>query len=342
MWPTASAPHRGIFVQRQVDSIRQLGAHIDVMTIDGAESYLRYLGAALRVVRLHFGRRRWDVIHAHTGHSGIIACLQLRYPVVLSYVGYDLDGLPEGEETLRTRFERAIFRQLSLVIAGTIAKSSRGRDALPKRGRSRNEVLPNGVDRSLFTPMCPAEAREELGWDTRSPVVLFAADPRRFTKRFELAEAAVQLARAKFPDLELRATTDVAPDEMPLWMNASDALLLTSRSEGSPNVIKEAMATNLPIVSVDVGDVRSIIAGTRHCHVCSEEPQDLASALTSVLRALPERSDGRQRSSGLDAILIADRLTAIYRRAAGRGPGLLGFLSRRRQSVAHSRHLLGD
>ena len=326
-WPRASLPLCGVMVVRQVESLAEAGVETDVIAIDGdLGSYLR---AAGRILALNLRPRRYDVIHAHTGHSGVLACLQLRYPVVFSYVGYDLDVPAEDREGTRTSFERLVFRHLSRLVAGTIAKSARGRRRLPPGGLARNTLLPNGVDRELFAPMPRAEARRLLGWDEEQPTVLFAADPTRYTKRYELAEAAMALVREAIPDARLAICDGVPPSEVPLWMNASDVLLLTSVAEGSPNVVKEAMACNLPVVSVDVGDVREVVTGARNCHVCSDDARHLARAVIEVIHALPERSDGRERTRELDAGAIARRLSEVYARAERRGPGVLGFLERR-------------
>lgn len=313
-------------VVRQVESLEQAGVRAEVIAITGG--IRSYVGAAWSVIALNLGRRRADVLHAHTGHSGLLACLQFRYPVVLSYVGYDLDTPAEDREGLRTQFERRVFRSLSVLFAASIAKSERGARHLPRLGRSRNAVIPNGVDLALFTPLPRGEARRRLGWG-EEPTVLFAADPGRFTKRFELAEGAVDIARKRLADLRLAVANGIPPSEMPVWMSAADVLILTSRGEGSPNVVKEAMACDLPIVSLDVGDVRQIVAGTRHCHICPDDPELLANALVEVVSALPERSDGRERSDAMDERVIAARIVGVYKAACSRGPGPLGFLRRR-------------
>ena len=277
---------------------------------------------------LNMGPRNYDVLHAHTGHCGLLACLQFRYPVIMSYVGYDLDTPAEDREGRRTQLERQVFRSLSLFLAGTIAKSARGAGHLPGLGRRRNVVIPNGVDRVVFAPIPRDEARERLGWGDE-PTVLFAADPTRFTKRFELAELAVQRARESVPRLRLTIADGIEPTQMPIWMSAADVLILTSRGEGSPNVVKEAMACDLPIVSVDVGDVREVIAGTRDCYLSGDDAGELAARLIDVVAALPERSDGRLRSEWLDDREIARQIVAAYERARSRRPGPLGFLRRR-------------
>jgi glycosyltransferase involved in cell wall biosynthesis len=339
MWPRADCPSRGIFCKRQVDGVRQAGVDVDVLAIEGDRSRWKYVRAAFEVTKLNFRRRRYSVIHAHTGHCGVLAALQFRLPVVLSYVGYDLDTPAEDWENWRTRTERFIFRYLSLLFAVPIAKSERGRRHLPARGRSRAVVLPNGIDREIFAPIPRDEARRRLGWHPTQPVVLFVGDPKRFTKGFPLAEQSIELARRAVPDLELVVASSVLPDEMPLWMNAADALILTSVAEGSPNVVKEAMACNLPIVTVDVGDVREVVEGTRHSRVCVPDPDELGEAIVGCLAAAPSRSDGRKRTEHLGLELISLELARIYERAAMQGAGVFGFvkIGRRRRSPHQSR-----
>jgi teichuronic acid biosynthesis glycosyltransferase TuaC len=335
MWPTATRPYLGVFTKRQIEDLRDVGVDVTVLAIDGQQRGA-YIRAALRVLALNIGRRRYDIIHAHTGHCGVLACLQARYPVVLSYVGYDLDAHLGDAETLRTTVERRAFRLLSLFVARTIAKSARGARHLPRLTsvRRRNEVIPNGVDRDHFRPVPRAQARESLGWRHTDPVVLFAADPRRREKRFELCQAAWARACESFPNLRLEVAVDVSPELMPAWYSAADVLLLTSVAEGSPNVIKEALACDLPIVSVDVGDVSEVLAGVSLSYVRSADPEALAEALTEVLRSFPARSDGRAHSEWLGARPIGERVLQSYVRALQRGPGPFGLVPRRRAAQA--------
>ncbi len=163
--------------------------------------------------------------------------------------------------------------------------------------------------------------------------MLFAADPSRAVKRFDLALQAMEHAKKHVPDARLAVCKVIAPDEVPFWMNAADVLILTSGSEGSPNVVKEAMACDLPVVAVDVGDVREVVDGTRHCHVCEADPRVLGEALAAVIDALPVRSDGRGRTADLDLTTVARRLHRVYEEATLRRSGVLGFRARSAQAV---------
>ena len=197
----------------------------------------------------------------------------------------------------------------------TITKSREMQAALPPTVRSRNTVLPNGVDTALFVPMDRTAARRELGWGSKERVALFAANPRVARKRFWLAEAAVERARRILPDLRLEAVRGLTPDRMPLLMNAADCLLLTSSIEGSPNVVKEALMCNLPVVATPAGDVEELLEGVAPSYVCPASETALSEALINCLQE-PRRSNGREVSGRLDSRVVADSLLKLYTQLA--------------------------
>jgi glycosyltransferase involved in cell wall biosynthesis len=173
-------------------------------------------------------------------------------------------------------------------------------------------VIPCGIDLDAFRPVARNEARQKLGLPTDKRLILFAGDHWRPEKRFDLLEAALPLVQRELPDTELILLTKQAHGVVPLYMSACDVLVLTSALEGSPMVIKEAMACNLPIVSVRVGDVPQVIGSTPGCALAEREPADIADKLVQALRKL-RRTDGRARISHLSHDRIARRVLEVYR-----------------------------
>jgi glycosyltransferase involved in cell wall biosynthesis len=175
-------------------------------------------------------------------------------------------------------------------------------------------VIPNGVDLQTFRPLDTYEVKTLLGWAKSKRYVLFAGCPDEPRKGFPLARATVMNAATQMAEpLDLVPLWEIAPDRVPLYMNASDALLMTSFLEGSPNVVKEAMACNLPVVSVPVGDVPKLLAGVKGCVICPRQAEMLGAALVQVLRD-GQRSAGRMalQRKGLDQESVARKIITVY------------------------------
>ena len=177
-------------------------------------------------------------------------------------------------------------------------------------------VIPNGVDTERFRPLDGGEARKRLGWSFEDRYVLFAGSPENPRKAYPVARAAVDRAAALVGSRRTRMVplSGIAPDLMPAHMSAADALLMTSYWEGSPNVVKEALACNLPVVSVPVGDVPDLLEGVEASTICPREPTALGDALAGVLQQ-PRRSDGRWavQRKGLDVEQIGAAVASVYR-----------------------------
>jgi glycosyltransferase involved in cell wall biosynthesis len=317
-WPNEDNDSYCVFIKRQVESLIDRGARCDVLFIRGYRSKLAYPLAALKLAYWSLtGRRRYRLVHAHGGEAALAAWFYRGAPLLVSYLGDDLLGTPDAHGSISTqaRFRRGVFRRHSLVTVGTITKSREMEAVLPLATRMRNTVLPNGVDTNLFRPADRETARRKLGWETKARIVLFAADPAVPRKRYWLAEAAVEDARRYLDDIQLEVARRVAPDDMPLLMNAADCLLLTSSIEGSPNVVKEALMCNLPVIATPSGDVEELLAGVSPAHICEPSAQALSEALVDCLRE-PRRSNGRKMSQWLDAGMVADSLLAVYRSLA--------------------------
>lgn len=315
-WPTTPADSRGIFVQRQVASLQRLGVKMDVRVVGGA-SGSRWVQSVIRV-RQELASGDYDLVHAqYGGRTALAAVAASRQPVVISFCGSDLNGLGTG-----TRLERAytgagvVCSQIAAPLAAALIVKS---EALAGRlwqqsDRRRCRVTPNGVDLDLFRPIDRRKARLRLGWPPDRPVVLASGQSDGPVKRLDIAAAAVELTRKQFPELSLELLRGVPPAEVPWHLNAADVVILTSQHEGSPNIVKEALACNRAVAAVDVGDVRHWIEDTPGCRLCDRNPASLAEALCKAVAA-GGRSEGRQVISRISLDNIAARILEVYEEA---------------------------
>jgi len=298
MYPTKEMPSFGTFVHKQVESLRREGLEVDVLFFNGRRSRLNYLWAFPRL----WGRlltRHYDVIHAHYVYSGIVARAQLLCPVVLTQHGPEV-FLPG----LQARLCRLIGPLMDRVILVSEEQKVRGH-------LSKGEVIPCGIDFDLFRPMPKEEARERLNLPKDKKLVLWAGEYFRPEKRFEIVQQSVDLLRERDRAVELVLVSKKPLEEVPQYMSACDVLVLVSDGEGSPMVIKEAMACNLPVVSVPAGDVRDVIGDTDGCYICSQEPRDVAQKLELAL-GRGRRTDGRERIAHLEIGFISRRIISLY------------------------------
>jgi teichuronic acid biosynthesis glycosyltransferase TuaC len=325
MWPDHERPWYGSFVHSQARSLSDLGVDVDVLPIRGYARKWEYLTAAGKMSKHNF-EARYDVIHAHYGHSALVARCDVRRPLVISYCGDDLLGTPSPAQPSRmtpgSRLLARSFAQVARLASATITKSEQMMLELPARLRLRNHVIPNGVDLEMFKRIDQAEARRRLGWDPSETVVLFVGNPAIARKNHALAERAVQVALARCSSLRLRVAKGVAPDQIPIWMSAADVLVHPSWSEGSPNVVKEAMACELPIVATPAGDVPERLRGVVGCHVLPGDDLAFADALLDAVSHHPCAA-ARGAVGDLSLARVAQRIVGVYESvtAVHRPPG---------------------
>jgi len=309
LWPTESDPGYGSFVRAQMESLRPLGVEFDLLFINGRESRRNYL-RAIGELRRRLKRQPYDLIHAHFGLSGLVARCQLKLPVVVSFMGDDVLGQPrfDGRITPTGRLFQISSFVLARLAAAVIVKS---REMKSRLALDSAHVIPNGVDLDLFSPGDSAQARRALGLDPAKKFILFPYDPAEARKRYDLIEAAAALARADIPELEILHARGVARHLMPLYMNAADVLVLASLFEGSPNAVKEAMAVNLPVVAVDVGDVAELLGSAEGNYLVPRSPEAMASRIVEVCRARA-RSRGRAWIVRLSMPNVARQIVEVY------------------------------
>jgi glycosyltransferase involved in cell wall biosynthesis len=309
LWPTEADPGYGSFVKAQMESLRPLGVEFDVLFINGRESKWNYL-RGISQVRRQLRAKPYDLIHAHFGLAGWVARFQDRVPVVVSFMGDDVLGRPtrSGRITLAGHFLRISGFILARLATSVIVKS---RQMASKLRLPSVHIIPNGVDLNLFHPMQQAEARQALGLEAGKKFVLFPYNPDEARKRYDLIQAAVSLARGQVPNLELVVARGMRQEQIALYMNAADVMVMASMFEGSPNAVKEAMATNLPVITVDVGDAAELIGPTDGCHLVLREAPAIAEKIVEVCRR-GGRTNGREWIRKLSMEAVAQQIVDVY------------------------------
>lgn len=310
-WPSPEFPRTAPFIVQQVDYLRQAGVNVEVFHFRGAKNPLNYVKAWVKV-RARLRSHRFDLIHAQWGQSALLA-LPKSIPLVVTFRGDDVRGIvgANGRYTFQGRILQFVSRFVLPFADQIIVVSSELAQHLTRRCFS---IIPSGLDLNSFRPLSMLESRRKLGLPEEKKLVLFTALLRNPRKRYGLAKQAVDMLADRF-DVELVQVSDIPHESMPDYMNACDVLLLTSSHEGSPNVVKEALACNLPVVSTDVGDVRERIGNIEGCEVCADDrPETIAAALERVL-ARGQRINGRQAVLELDERLVTQKVIQVYQQA---------------------------
>jgi teichuronic acid biosynthesis glycosyltransferase TuaC len=272
-----------------------------------------------------------DVIHVMYG--GVMAEQIVRRhharPVVVTFHGSDLLGenLSGWVRKIISRYGVYCSKRAAKVAEGVIIVARHLAGALNGAATAEKvRLIPCGIDLERFKPMDPLACKRRLGWSTQSFHVLFASSNGDPVKRPWLASAAVdQMSNSQDRPVELHFLTGIPNGEVPVWLNASDVLLLTSMHEGSPTVVKEALACGLPIVSVAVGDVAERIEGIEGCHLARPEPKELAMKL-DLVRTRGKRLNCRTRLEELSITSVAQKLKRFYEELACPG-GVPRFLA---------------
>ncbi len=306
-YPSAGS-HRGAFLEREVEGIRQLGVHIDVAHLQGRAKYVRGLLTTASPALAS----RYDIVHGHYSFCGAVALAQLRLPKIITFWGSDVQRDPITPDSRANRVSRAISPWLARHASACIVPIQRMADQL----HSPNvEVVPQGIDFAFFTTIPQAEARRQLGLspDPDQRYVLFCANPAQTLKGYAIAEGAVNLMRHYDPRISLVVANGLPHETVVTYMNACDVLAVPSSMESGPYVVKEAMAVNLPVVATDVGDVRLITGQTTGCYIAERTAEDFATKLWLSLHG-PRRTTGRSDIAHLSRERLAQRIVAIYER----------------------------
>lgn len=298
--PDDAAPWRGRFVREQVDALREEGVDVELFSFPvGSRQYPRAVVAIRRLLR----RESFDLVHAHYGLAGWCAALAGARPLTVTFHGTDV------RHPITGFLSRRLVGRLDLIAPASLALLSPegGRPALPRR-IGRTAILPCGANLDRFRPASRGEARERTGLDPDGRYLLFPAARSRPVKRYDRA---AELARRL--DAELLSGDGIDTKLMPVWMNAANAVVVTSDNEGFGLAAVEALACDVPVASTPVGIAPFLLGGVAGCHVGAFDPDRWADALRPHLGAPDPRVAGRHRAGWFSARLTAQRVLEAYR-----------------------------
>jgi teichuronic acid biosynthesis glycosyltransferase TuaC len=300
----APGSHKGAFLQSEVEGLREAGVDVQVLHLQGKQKYVK----GVQTVRAT--AKEYDIIHGHYSFCGAVARAQHARPCVITFWGSDVLRNPVLPDTRQGQFSRRISPTLARRADAVIVPSQEMANALP--GASIT-IVEQGVNFAAFKPIDQAEARQRLGLnpDLHHRYLLFANSPTIPVKGWPIAEEATKMMQSHGATVELVAVTGRPHDEVILYMNACDALVLPSYWEGGPYVVKEAMACNLPIVATDVGDVRRVTSKTQGCYIAERTPEDFADKLWRCLHG-PRRTTGRADIAHLSRENATRRVIGVY------------------------------
>jgi len=287
----------GSIVHNQGVSLERAGIQVDWFLIRG-HGLRSYLGAVPKL-RAYLRGRQFNVVHAHYSRSAYVAALAGCRPLVVSLMGSDV--VNSGPLMMFLRLFLKLFAARCIVKSGYMIR----------RTGIRALVVPNGVNFTRFADIPTKTARERVNFTAGRKYVIWVSNPAREEKNFALAQKAMSLINDA--SIELYVVNGVPHEDIPQYMYAADALLLSSRYEGSPNVIKEALYCNLPIVSTDVGDVRERVGNCDGCWIVNNV-EEMAEAISLAVNH--GKTNGREQVKNLDENLVAQQLIGIYKQVA--------------------------
>jgi teichuronic acid biosynthesis glycosyltransferase TuaC len=302
--PDQATPQRGRWVRDQVAEIRARGIEVEEFGFPRGRSH--YLPATRRLRKL-LRAERFDLVHAHYGLAGWVARLAGARPLLVTFHGTDVRHPVVGPLSRRLAWRADLVAGVSRALF----HEEDGRPGLPAVPGSA--VLPCGPELGRFGPASRAEARAALGLDPAGRYLLFPADPARPEKRHDRAALLAAATGA-----ELVTGGSIEPEAMATWMNAANAVLVTSDYEGFGMAAIEALACDVPVLSTPVGVAPYLLAGIEGCLCAPFDPDIWAAAARPQLDAIDPRVGGAERAATLAAGPLAERVIEVYRHMTAR------------------------
>ncbi len=297
--PDASAPQRGRWVRDQIEEMRQRGLKVELFEFPRGRS--QYRPATQRLRRL-LKQQPFDLVHAHYGLAGWVARRAGARPLIVSFHGTDVRHWLVGPLSRRLAWRV----DLVAAVSRALFEVEDGRPGLPPVPGSA--VLPCGPDLSRFRPLPKDESRRKLRLDPNDRYLLFPANPTRQEKRHDRA---AELAEAC--DANLLTGGSIDPEQMPLWVNAANAVVLTSDYEGFGMAAVEALACDVPVLSTPVGIAPYALKGISGTLCAPFDLDTWAAAARPLLDSPDPRVEGAARAASLSAAGMAERTIVAYR-----------------------------
>jgi len=286
--------HRA-FIYEQIEAIKQnfkIEYDTFFITGKGVFGYLKNLPKLQNKIKSYVP----EIIHAHYGLSGLFACLQRIVPVVITFHGSDA-YIPKVK--ILSRIAAGLSR-FNIYVSNKIQNRI--------KGKINYSIIPCGINLDIFYPVDMKIAREKLNMESGKKYILFASSFTNSVKNSPLAFSALGMLQMNAELIELK---NRSREEVNLLLNACNLLLLTSKTEGSPQIIKEAMACNCPIAATDVGDIDDVMGRTEGCYLTSFEAKDIADKIKLAIK-FDKRTNGREQIEHLDNNIIVKKIFDIY------------------------------
>lgn len=287
--PVAPGGGTSSFIQQEVEMLVKSGVESHMVFFAGSAMLTRpyRLIGGILAIRRAIQAFRPHVVHAHWGSLLAFASAVATIggpPLIITYHGSDINPVP-SEARIRSLIRLTCTHLATLGADAIICVSEELKGRLLS-GQERARVILAGTNLAHFAPSDRVEARRLLSWPTEAPVVLFNAGMSPQVKRLDLAEASIAHARRRIGGLRFEVMRgDVPYDEVPRRLNAADCLLVTSDFEGSPNIVREALACGTPVVSVPVGDVRKWLTGLEGTRIVERDPSLLGQAVADIIES---------------------------------------------------------
>lgn len=299
------------FIKLQGESLREQGVELNYFPVMG-KGIKGYIKSVMKL-RTYLKENKVDLIHAHYSLCALTAILTFsNKPIIASFMGDDAYGAynEKGKLILGSLYLVLLSKPIQAFVDYIIVKSSNIYKTIIFKKKC--SIIPNGVN--LTDPTMERKTfLNSKGIDLKDKLIFYLGNTTDSRKNFKLAKKAYDLL--KMNNVRLIAPFPIKHEDVFNYLYFSDLLLFTSTMEGSPNLIKEAMACNCPIVATDVGDVRWILGNTNGCYITSFESEDVTEKIKLAL-SFGKRTNGRQRivELGLDTETVAKKIVEVYKK----------------------------